>query len=78
MDKCYSNTSYEYTRSMIDLARSATAVPNAVLHVLKDILGYYNKRKVGRYTQTTARSNSVVASAPTSQRRAVHWNRPYM
>ena len=25
-----------------------------------DILGYYNKRKVGRYTQSTARSDSTV------------------
>ena len=25
--------------------------PNLILHVLRDILGYYNKRKVGRYTQ---------------------------
>ena len=27
--------------------------------VLKDILGYYNKRKVGRYTQSTARGDGV-------------------
>ena len=47
-----------------------TAVPTAVLNysVLRDILGYYNKREVGRYTQSSARSDSVMASAPTSQR----------
>ena len=42
-----------------------------------DILEYYSKRKVGRYTQSTARSDSgSIRSALPSLRRAVHWSIP--
>ena len=44
-------TAYEYSCTAVQLYYR-------VPHVLKDILGYYNKRKVGRYTQSTARSDS--------------------
>ena len=41
---------YSSYYSAVRLYELVQACSNLLVHVLKDILGYYNKRKVGRYT----------------------------